>query len=76
MSYTIAQAGLILNQFDRAGRQASYHYADDTGGEWNQGDDWKRKALAIYDAHPELHLRMRVIARGFLWSLDIERKVA
>ena len=76
MTYTIAQAGLILNQFDHAGRQASYHYADDSTREWKQGDDWKKKALDIYDAHPELHLRMRVIAHGFLWSLETERKAS
>ncbi len=64
-----------LTEFDRLGRSASFHYADDTAsGEWRLGDIDKLAALALFDAHPELQGEMREIAGHFLWSLSLERK--
>ena len=59
----------IVEQFDYLGRTASFHYADDSGREWNEGDKLKREAVAIFKANPELQSEMREVAKGFLWSL-------
>ena len=63
----------IVTEFREAGNLASYHYADDSCKEWRLGDEAKRKALALFDSHPELQAEMREQARGFLWSLSMER---
>lgn len=46
------------------------------GAEWARGDAEKAQALAIFDAHPELHKDMRYLAHGFLWSLESVRPSA
>ena len=53
--------------------KASFHYADDSCKEWHLADDAKQAALKIFDAHPELHDKMR--ANTELWSLSRERPV-
>ena len=67
-------ANNIVMQFRDLGDKASYHYADDSGSEWGLADDEKRMALALFDANPELQQEMREVARGFLWSLELERR--
>lgn len=62
-----------INAFKKAGVQASYFYADDTTKEWDLAADAKAKALALFDAHPELQPQMRAVARDFLWSLRMAR---
>ena len=59
----------IVEQFEYIGRTASYHYADDSGREWSDGDKLKRVAVAIFEDNPELQAEMREVAKGFLWSL-------
>lgn len=66
----------ILADFLKRGKVASYHYADDSGAEWAHGDAEKAHALALFDAHPELHAEMRYLAHGFLWSLKSVRPSA
>lgn len=61
----------ILNAFRLHGYNASYYYADDTGGDWQLGQAEEEKALEIYDLHPELQTEFHRAARDFLWSLDI-----
>jgi hypothetical protein len=63
----------ILEEFERAGRTASFHYADDSGQEWNHGDAALKDALKLFDKHPQLHDKMRLIALSFLWSLKAKR---
>lgn len=63
----------LTAEFKRLGIEASTHLADDSGREWQQGYDLKAQALALFDAHPELHEQMREIASGFLWVLGHER---
>lgn len=65
----------IFAEFKKLGNTASHHYADDSTKEWNLGDSAKREALKLFDAYPELHDQMRVIAKDFLWSLTLERSV-
>lgn len=60
----------IIEQFNLAGRKASYHYADDSCREWGLARKREEEALAIFDAHPELQEEMREVALGFLWSLN------
>lgn len=62
----------ILDEFDTLGRSASFHFADDTGREWHQGNMDKASAMALYRAHPEGREQMKVIAKEFLWSLGLE----
>lgn len=62
-----------LLQFKKHGDSASYHYADDSGGEWGVARDRKTKALELFDSNPPLQAQMREIAKGFLWSLKTER---
>ena len=62
-----------LEKFKQLGHQASYHYAADRTSEWRLGTPLERSAIAMFDAHPELHDEMRDIAKGFLWSLAQRR---
>lgn len=64
----------VMQQFIEAGRQASYHYADDSGNEWKLGHKHKEEALRLFDDNPLLQADMRRVARQeFLWSLRMER---
>ena len=63
----------VLDEFRKHGKQASYHYADDSGNEWRLGKQEEDAALALYDANPDLQEDMRDIATGFLWSLKMRR---
>lgn len=64
-----------VDEFKRAGMDASYHYADDSTKEWGLARKAEREALRLFDAHPEHQDEMREVAKGFLWSLNIERPV-
>ena len=62
-----------LEEFTKHSNSASYHYADDSGKEWNLADTAKRKALEIFDANPELHDEIRKVVS--LWSLNMARPI-
>ena len=63
----------LIEEFIELGNTASYHFADDTySGEWLLGFAAQHKALAIFDAHPELQDEMRK-RQKFLWRLNSER---
>ena len=64
----------ILDEFSELGLRASYHYADDSCGEWGAGDAAKDAALKLFDDNPDLRPAMRVLARDFLWTLSLYRK--
>ena len=61
----------IIEKFLKAGRDASYHYADDSGREWQTGNKFKNVAMGLYDAHPDMQKEMLKKA-DFLWSLESE----
>jgi len=63
----------FVEEFNLHGKVASYHYSDDTGKEWVLGDRHKTLALIVVDSHPDLQPEMREAAKGFLWSLSMER---
>ena len=62
---------LVVEQFLKLGRSASYHFADDSGKEWGQGDSYKAKAMALYDMNPAYQAEMLEKA-DFLWSMKGE----
>ena len=61
----------ILEQFKDLGISASFHFADDSGKEWNIAHREQGIALALYRDNPALQDDMRKIAKGFLWSLSL-----
>lgn len=61
----------ILAEFDSLGGTASFHYADDSGKEWGQGDILKAQALKLVLAHPELRDRFLKVGQRFLWSFGL-----
>lgn len=63
-----------LEAFKRLARSASYHFADDSGGEWQLGYREKTRALAVFDQHPEFQDKMREAAQGELWASDFNRE--
>ena len=63
-----------LELFKKHGDRASYHYADDSGGEWGMAGNEREAALAIFDQNPALQPEMRKIAKSFLWLLSDWRK--
>ena len=62
-----------IQQFKQLGFSASFHFADDTGKEFNKGIVKMREALQVFDDNPALQPAMREVGRGFLWSLNRER---
>ena len=45
----------ILEEFKKAGLDASFHYADDTGQEWKFAYPLVDKCMKLVKEHPELH---------------------
>ena len=64
----------VLAQFDDHGRSASCHYADDSGREWHQGSYHESEAVSLFNKHPKLQPQMKVLAKVYLWSLDMAIK--
>lgn len=69
----LTNADDILAEFERLGRSASCHYADDSTKEWGAGDRDMEASLKLFDKHKHLHNKMRLIALSFLWSLKTKR---
>ena len=63
----------ILDKFKDLGNSASFHFADDSGREWDRAWDQQRAAEALFVQNPELRDEMIAIARGFLWTLDVKK---
>ena len=59
----------IIEEFLFHGNSASFHFADDSTGEWGQGRRDQHAAMQIFMDNPELQDEMRKQA-SFLWSLD------
>ncbi len=63
----------IIDLFKEFGNKASYHFADDSTGEWGLAQAAKDQALKLFDDNPGLQSKMREIAKDFLWSLKRDR---
>jgi hypothetical protein len=59
----------ILQEFKEYGDNASFHFADDSGREWQLAYADERKAREMLTLYPDLHEDFVKIAKGFLWSL-------
>ena len=66
----VQTADEIVNEFIHEGMTASYHYADDSGEEWQLGTVHRDRALALWKAHPELTPRFLEVGKKFLWSFS------
>ena len=60
----------ILREFEKAGKAASYHYADDSGKEWRLGALEVDKAVTLWRENKYLTEEMLEIGKGFLWSFS------
>lgn len=63
----------VVETFKKLGKDASYHYVDDSGKEWSLGLKYENQALELFDTHPELESELREVAKGFLWTLEYRR---
>lgn len=62
-----------LEEFERLGMKASYHFADDTCKEWDQGNAAKQAAMKLYYAGTEEEkVQMLLVSKKFLWSLKMQ----
>ena len=59
----------ILEQFKKAGLDAFYHYADDSGKEWHLAYPLVDKCMKLVKEHPELHEEMKEISKKFIFSM-------
>ena len=59
----------ILEEFKKAGLDASYHYADDSGQEWKFAYPLVDKCIKLVKEHPELHKEMKEISKKFIFSM-------
>ena len=59
----------ILEEFKKAGLDASYHYADDSGQEWKFAYPLVDKCMKLVKEHPELHEEMKEISKKFIFSI-------
>ena len=64
----------ILEEFKKAGLDASFHYADDTGQEWKFAYPLVDKCMKLVKEHPELHEEMKEIAKRFIFSMTFPEK--
>ena len=65
----------LVAEYSRLARKASYHYADDSGGEWGIAGKAKSAAMALYWANPGLRVRFGDAHKGNLWSLPREIQI-
>lgn len=63
----------VLQQFKDLGQSASFHFADDSGKEWDLAWRDQRAAELLFQQHPDLQAEMVAIAKGFLWTLNVEK---
>ena len=62
-----------LEAFKKLARSASFHFADDSGGEWALGYRDQAAAIELFDQHPEAHDEMREAVQGELWAHTFNR---
>ena len=63
----------ILEEFKKAGLDASFHYADDTGKEWHFAYPLVEKCMKLAKEHIELHTEMAEIAKHFIFSMTFKK---
>ena len=61
---------VVLQAFEKAGKEASFHYADDSGKEWHLGAIERDKALKLWRENKHLTEKMLEIGGSFLWSFS------
>ena len=67
----------ILEDFKTAASSASYHYADDSGGEWGIARQKKAECLRLYrKADYETRQDMEVYMIHQLWGAEFRRDIA
>lgn len=64
----------ILEEFKKAGLDASFHYADDTGKEWHLAYPLVDKCMKLAKEHPELHTEMAEIAKHFIFAMSFQNE--
>lgn len=64
----------ILEQFKKAGLDASFHYADDTGKEWHLAYPLVEKCMKLAKEYPELHTEMAEIAKHFIFLMSFKNE--
>lgn len=64
----------ILEEFKKAGLDASYHYADDTGKEWHFAYPLVSKCMKLAKEYPELHTEMAEIANHFIFLMTFKKE--
>ena len=64
----------ILENFKTYGMDASYHYADDTGQEWNFAYPLVEKCMKLAKEYPELHAEMAKIAKHFIFAMSFKKE--
>ena len=62
----------VLAEFERLGKEASFHFAAESSGDWRNGYPKQQQAMKIYWAWPKLQPQMDKIGVGFLWSLEMQ----
>ena len=62
----------ILEEFKKAGLDASFHYADDTGKEWHLAYPLVDKCMKLSKEHPSLHTEMKEIAKHFIFLVSFQ----
>ena len=64
----------ILEEFKKAGLDASFHYADDTGKEWHLAYPLVDKCMKLAKEHVELHPEMVEIAKHFIFLMSFKKE--
>lgn len=73
-SLTEQEKQKILEEFKKAGLDASYHYADDTGKEWHLAYPLVDKCMKLAKEYPELHEEMAEIAKHFIFLMTFKKE--
>lgn len=63
-----------IELFKKHATAASFHYADDSCGEWGAARASENKAMQIYHANPEHQQEMNKIGRSQLWARDFAKR--
>jgi hypothetical protein len=67
----LPEADLVfLANFYANGMDASYHYADDSGKEWNRGQELSHKCYQAASDRPELVPQMMELSKSFLFIFN------
>ena len=60
----------VVSKFRELANTASYHFADDSGREWQSGYAAQRQAEELFAQYPEFQEDLRQAAKSYLWSFN------